>query len=1755
MNMAFYGCENMEYNATDIPNLSQVESMYNMFSTCYLFNGNIDNWDVSNVTDMYGVFIGARAFNQPLNSWNVANVTTISAMFLGADAFDQPLNNWNTSNVTNMSRTFEQTDIFNQDINGWDVTNVTNMSGMFSRAELFNQPLNSWNVNKVEDMKEMFYYAEAFNQDIDGWDVSNVIDMSGMFNTARLFNLPLNSWNVSKVNNMANMFSSANAFNQPLHNWNVTAVTNTSGMFSSAAAFNQNIDSWNVTNVLTMRSMFNYAIAFNQPLNNWDVNSVVNMNSTFRGASSFNQPLNNWDVSAVADMSSMFEDAILFNQPINTWNVSSVTLMESMFEDAAVFNQSLNNWDTAVVTTFEAMFKNTLVFNEAITNWDTGEALTMEEMFSGAATFNQNIDQWDVSFVNTMRAMFNDASAYNQSMNSWNVASVTTMEDMFKGASAFNEDISDWNVRGVTTMEEMFSNATTFNQNLNNWRVSGVSNMNYMFREASAYNQTMDLWNLGNVSMRSTFYNATSLDQYLGDWDVSGVTNMNDMLDNTALTRENYDTTLIAWSEQTVTSGITLGAQGLPYCDAVEERQSMIDNYGWTFDLDVRDCPIPVCTQLSSPINGDTNVPVNTNLTWDAAQFAQGYFLTVGTSPGGNDVVNNETITNETTYEFASDFNTGDTVYVTIIPFNDEGNPGVCTEESFSLSNTLPTIPECTSLISPANGDSDVSVATDLSWNAISNADGYRLTIGTTTGSNDILNNEDVENVTSFDLVTDLPENSDIFITITPYNDQGDAFSCTEESFHTEIIPVPPTCTSLTSPAHQETGVSIDTHLSWTAIPEALGYIVIVGTTEGGNEIVNNVVVETLTSYDIPNDLLEGRTYYVTIIPYNNEGDATGCTEENFTTGDSTSPPSCAVLTSPANGSTQIAIDTNLSWNGSGSADGYRLTAGTTSGGTDIFSDDLGDVTTFDFVNDLPENETIYISIIAYNTNGDATGCTENTFETAGPPECSTLISPANNATDIAVDTSIEWSAVTDADGYKVTVIGGNSTANNMTNFEVTTGTSFDFANDFTQGETVTVTIIPYNTNGDATGCTSESFTIVPPPVPLCTTLISPANNTTDIAINSDIEWNAVAGAEGYKLTVTGSESTANNLNELEITSGTSYDFLTDFEQGETVSVLIVPFNTQGDAIGCTVESFTIKPVPACTSLNAPNNGDTEVSTNTSISWNAVTNAVGYSITVTASRSTINNLNNFQTTDISYNFSSGFTQGETVSVTITPFNESGNSIGCATESFTIEAVPSCTNLIAPLNGSIGVAVNTGIEWTEISDAQGYRLTITGSSSTANNVTNLNITSGNSYNFSNDFEQGETVTVNITPYNNAGDAIGCTAESFTIKSIPNCTTLIAPVDGAVLAEVNDITWDTITDADGYKLTITADNSTANNVTDLEVIGNSYSFPYPFNEGENVTVNITPFNEVGDAVGCASENFTIRPLPSCTNLISSLQNGNAVSVATDIEWNAAEDADGYRISIGTTSDGNDIVNNEDVASLTSYILNENLPSETLLFVKITPYNTSGDAVGCSSESFTTEVIAPNCSELTSPANGETDVALESTISWQEVDKTDGYRISIGSALGATDILNSLDMGNATEYSHNQEFPFDTEIYITITPYNSAGDAISCIAQSFTTMIPEDETKYGFSPDGDGINEYWHIENIDYYPENVVSIYNRWGDMVFQVENYDNALNVFSGTANRRTKVGADQLPSGTYFFNIQIEGQTILRKTQGYLVLKR
>ena len=111
---AFRLCTNLTtITATDYPNLTNVQSLEEMFVGCSSLNfpASIGNWDVSNVADFTSCF-RFSSFNLDLSSWDFSSATTINRIVKDTQ-FNQPIANWDVSNVTSVYNTFLNSNLDN----------------------------------------------------------------------------------------------------------------------------------------------------------------------------------------------------------------------------------------------------------------------------------------------------------------------------------------------------------------------------------------------------------------------------------------------------------------------------------------------------------------------------------------------------------------------------------------------------------------------------------------------------------------------------------------------------------------------------------------------------------------------------------------------------------------------------------------------------------------------------------------------------------------------------------------------------------------------------------------------------------------------------------------------------------------------------------------------------------------------------------------------------------------------------------------------------------------------------------------------------------------------------------------------------------------------------------------------------------------------------------------------------------------------------------------------------------------------------------------------------------------------------------------------------------------------------------------------------------------------------------------------------------------------------------------------------------
>ncbi|MFN1219505.1 GEVED domain-containing protein [Chryseobacterium kwangjuense] len=114
--------------------------------------------------------------------------------------------------------------------------------------------------------------------------------------------------------------------------------------------------------------------------------------------------------------------------------------------------------------------------------------------------------------------------------------------------------------------------------------------------------------------------------------------------------------------------------------------------------------------------------------------------------------------------------------------------------DNVSIKQEVTALPNCTTVSSPVNGATGVSVRPQITWAATAGAESYKIKIGTTQGGSNIFTGTTTN--TSFSPASTgvLPQNTLLYVTITPTNALGDATGCTEISFTTGANPFAPYC-------------------------------------------------------------------------------------------------------------------------------------------------------------------------------------------------------------------------------------------------------------------------------------------------------------------------------------------------------------------------------------------------------------------------------------------------------------------------------------------------------------------------------------------------------------------------------------------------------------------------------------------------------------------------------------------------------------------------------------------------------------------------------------------------------------------------------------------------------------------------------------------------------------------------------------------------------------------------------------------------
>lgn len=210
--------------------------------------------------------------------------------------------------------------------------------------------------------------------------------------------------------------------------------------------------------------------------------------------------------------------------------------------------------------------------------------------------------------------------------------------------------------------------------------------------------------------------------------------------------------------------------------------------------------------------------------------------------------------------------------------------------------------------------------------------------------------------------------------------------------------------------------------------------------------------------------------------------------------------------------------------------------------------------------------------------------------------------------------------------------------------------------------------------------------------------------------------------------------------------------------------------------------------------------------------------------------------------------------------------------------------------------------------------------------------------------------------------------------------------------------------------------------------------------------------------------------------------------------------------------------------------------------------------GDKVTCTAS----DDVSGFCATPSTSSPVTVNILPQANVNASVMIQASGNNIYSGTAVTFTAVV--ANMGGTISYQwqvNGKNAGSNTNNYVTSALNN--GDIVTCIASSSTqcsvpvTSNPISETVLPplqitapntFTPNGDGINDLWIIAGLNTYPNSTVTIYNRYGILLYFSKGY---IKPWDGTDNGK------ELPVGTYYYIIELDQHK--PKVTGYVAIVR
>jgi hypothetical protein len=447
---------------------------------------------------------------------------------------------------------------------------------------------------------------------------------------------------------------------------------------------------------------------------------------------------------------------------------------------------------------------------------------------------------------------------------------------------------------------------------------------------------------------------------------------------------------------------------------------------------------IPQAPVLISPIDQNSGIAVNADLTWSKVPNTNSYRIQVATDGTFNTTVYDQSGITSTSLTVPN-LKPNTIHFWRVLGINTSGAGSYSQVSSFRTAS-FSTVPNLTYLTRPGNNTTIHPVAINFEWEAEPTAENYTIQISTSADFSSYVLNERGLFSTSF-MVDNLNSNTTYFWRVRCTNRTGGSSPSSVWKITTSSFTQKPSRVHLVSPIHDSNRFSTSITFSWRIEPTAKNYRFQASTS---SDFSSNVITQENiqgTSHTLSN-LISNKTYFWRVQAINEVGSGPFSETRQVLSSTYRALPSMTKLVSPVDKSKVPANIIRLTWENVPSANEYRVQVSENQTfSTLVVNVGLLEGTSFNLPQ-LKENTTYFWRVRTKNPLGDGERSAIWSFTTSPNqliPNQPVLVSPINQTSGLSSTVKLDWDLAELAESYELEVSeqsGFNSLTHSIKNLK-----------------------------------------------------------------------------------------------------------------------------------------------------------------------------------------------------------------------------------------------------------------------------------------------------------------------------------------------------------------------------------------------------------------------------------------------------------------------------------------------------------------------------------------------------------------------------------------------------------------------------------------------------------------------------------------------------------------------------------------------